>query len=661
MTDVVVAQRMWQRRGTAAEWTAANPIMAAGEIGIELGATAADTKSKIGNGVAVWTALPYATGGTSSALADGDKGDITVTGVGTVWTVDPNTITNAKLADVATATLKGRTTASTGDPEDLTAAQARALLTISNVDNTSDANKPISTAQAAVNAAKADLVSGKIPSSQLPSITIGSTQVAASQAAMLALTAEIGDVAVRSDLANRKFMLLGTSTVLADWVAMDASGLPVDSVNGYEGVVVLAKSDIGLGNADDTSDANKPLSAAANTALNLKANAANGVHTGLMKMPGAYWSPTNSNTLNGDYDANANYGWWVNYRGYQDGFTQFRDFYVGDGKGSRIALFQGSDRSLTLYGNMRADFSNGDFALRTYLQNSVVNAVTNVGFKPNGTATIALASFWNASDNTNAANLQVGCFGTFHQINSSITGTGTLLPIVFSIAGAGKATLGVDGVFSFVNAPTAPDFVWTSGGGTAIPSDNVNNIIRAGFFGATTTTTNKPTGASSYGAVIGANYISNTRAQLYLEATPGAVNNAWIRHTDSYTADGTVHSAWSKLWHDGNADLADSGWIAPTLLNSWVNFGGIYATAGYRKIGKVVYLRGVIKDGTTADATSIFNLPVGYRPTANRVFFVKSNTGDARIDVTSGGDVLMYSQTGNNVFQSLDPIVFQID
>lgn len=43
-------------------------------------------------------------------------------------TIADNSITNAKLADVATATIKGRTTAGTGDPEDLTAAQAAALL-----------------------------------------------------------------------------------------------------------------------------------------------------------------------------------------------------------------------------------------------------------------------------------------------------------------------------------------------------------------------------------------------------------------------------------------------------------------------------------------------------------------------------------------------------
>jgi hypothetical protein len=44
------------RRGTAAEWTAANPILAAGEFGYET-----DTKKlKIGNGTSAWTSLAYA-------------------------------------------------------------------------------------------------------------------------------------------------------------------------------------------------------------------------------------------------------------------------------------------------------------------------------------------------------------------------------------------------------------------------------------------------------------------------------------------------------------------------------------------------------------------------------------------------------------------------
>jgi hypothetical protein len=45
---------------------------------------------------------------------------------------------------------------------------------------------------------------------------------------------------------------------------------PVQSVNSNIGVVVLTKTDIGLSNVDNTSDANKPVSTAQQTALNLK-------------------------------------------------------------------------------------------------------------------------------------------------------------------------------------------------------------------------------------------------------------------------------------------------------------------------------------------------------------------------------------------------------
>lgn len=46
----------------------------------------------------------------------------------------------------------------------------------------------------------------------------------------------------------------------------------VGSVNGKKGVVVLTPTDIGLGNVDNTSDLNKPISTATQTALNGKAN-----------------------------------------------------------------------------------------------------------------------------------------------------------------------------------------------------------------------------------------------------------------------------------------------------------------------------------------------------------------------------------------------------
>lgn len=72
--------------------------------------------------------LVSAVGSGGGGVSDGDKGDVTVSGAGTVWTIDADTVTNAKLDNMATNRIKGRETAGTGDPEDLTMPQVTAML-----------------------------------------------------------------------------------------------------------------------------------------------------------------------------------------------------------------------------------------------------------------------------------------------------------------------------------------------------------------------------------------------------------------------------------------------------------------------------------------------------------------------------------------------------
>jgi len=80
---------------------------------------------------------------------------------------------------------------------------------------------------------------GKVPVAQIPATAITDTFVAGTQAAMLALTAEIGDVAVRTDL-NKSFILrvAGAST-LANWQELLTPTDAVQSVDGMTGAVVL--------------------------------------------------------------------------------------------------------------------------------------------------------------------------------------------------------------------------------------------------------------------------------------------------------------------------------------------------------------------------------------------------------------------------------------
>jgi len=65
--------------------------------------------------------------GANNYVHPNHTGDVTSVGDGAT-TIANDVVTNAKLANMATATFKGRTTAGTGDPEDLTVAQATALL-----------------------------------------------------------------------------------------------------------------------------------------------------------------------------------------------------------------------------------------------------------------------------------------------------------------------------------------------------------------------------------------------------------------------------------------------------------------------------------------------------------------------------------------------------
>lgn len=98
-------------------------------------------------------------------------------------------------------------------------------------------------------------------------------------------------------------------------------------------------------------------------------------------------------------------------------------------------------------------------------------------------------------------------------------------------------------------------------------------------------------------------------------------------------------------------------WIAPTLINSWVDYGGTYDTAGYFKDKfNVVHLKGAIKTGTSG--TTAFTLPEGYRPSAGKAIATVAAGGTfGFIDIDSAGNVVV---TGTNTFVSLEGVSWRV-
>ncbi len=157
---------------------------------------------------------------------------------------------------------------------------------LSDVDNTSDANKPISSAtQTALNGKENTLTKGNITSTDL-TITGGTSSIIGTGVTIslsslgrirhfsgagdvtnaISLTANIGDIYFNTtngtvyQKSNLSFPSGLTYITLASgtWVKL--------------GDYTLDKSKVGLSNVDNTSDANKPISSATQTALDLKAN-----------------------------------------------------------------------------------------------------------------------------------------------------------------------------------------------------------------------------------------------------------------------------------------------------------------------------------------------------------------------------------------------------
>ena len=92
---------------------------------------------------------------------------------------------------------------------------------------------------------------GKLTASQLPDLAVSDyLGSVATQSAMLALTGQKGDWAIRSDLGTTWVISGNNPSLLASWTELSYPTAPVTSVAGKTGAVSLVKGDVGLGDLD---------------------------------------------------------------------------------------------------------------------------------------------------------------------------------------------------------------------------------------------------------------------------------------------------------------------------------------------------------------------------------------------------------------------------
>lgn len=207
-------------------------------------------------------------------------------------------------------------------------------------------------------------------------------------------TVTVGNVNSEGATAGHVLTANGTGGATFEPVGITAS---VTSVNGLTGVVVLDKTHVGLGNVDNTSDLNKPISTATQTALDGKASSSH-VHEGTaIKSTGA----PSSSFLKSDGSGNAFWGsapLTSAYNSVSDGVNP-----VAEANGDDILSFRSQDNKLSVTVGSN-DLIWGDNVLFTV--NEANLTLTNLG------GTLSVAKGGTGATDASTARTNLGAAST---------------------------------------------------------------------------------------------------------------------------------------------------------------------------------------------------------------------------------------------------------
>lgn len=105
------------------------------------------------------------------------------------------------------------------------------------------------------------------------------------------------------------------------------------------------------------------------------------------------------------------------------------------------------------------------------------------------------------------------------------------------------------------------------------------------------------------------------------------------------TSNGSIVSASMT----GNLDVSGtlgSTWTGLSYFSGWTDFGGAYTSGGYKKVGDIVFLRGLVARASGVLMT-IATLPSGYRPAAKEIFSAPSASGYGQVTIDSAGVITL--------------------
>lgn len=120
--DVTVSSSgtTWTIDNTAVSFAKMQDIATNTLVGRYTAGTGAPQSITIGSGLSLSVGGTLTASGGGGGVTDGDKGDVTVTGSGSVWTIDNTAVTYAKIQNVTSGRLLGRSTAGAGVTEEIT-------------------------------------------------------------------------------------------------------------------------------------------------------------------------------------------------------------------------------------------------------------------------------------------------------------------------------------------------------------------------------------------------------------------------------------------------------------------------------------------------------------------------------------------------------------